>query len=316
MTFIKYQHFNLRRSSYALIDRINAVIDDFQADGYTATLRQIYYQLVQSNVIPNTVQSYDNLGVLIKKGRLMGLISWDAIEDRNRGISPWLIQPNQLQVLDGLEQQLAYDLWTPQGVYLEVWVEKDAQSNVVERPCAEYRVPFMPCRGYMSTSEIYAAGNRFRRADDQGKRVAIIHLGDHDPSGWDMSRDNEERVELIAGFNVEVRRIALMTEQVRQLRLPPQPAKVTDKRFAKYQEEYGNESWELDALRPTYLAKLISNAIETFITDKELWERTLAEEAEKRKPLAMLHERWDEVLDLFSKPVLQPGIDFWSDGEF
>lgn len=309
MTFIKYQHFNLRQSSLALIDKINAVIDEFGADGYTLTLRQIYYQLVQANDIPNTPSSYDNLGVLVKKGRLMGLISWDAIEDRNRAVSPWLIQPNQRQVLDGLEQQLAYDLWTPQRVYLEAWVEKDAQANVVERPCAEWRVPFMACRGYMSTSEIYNAGNRFREAADQGKRVAIIHLGDHDPSGWDMSRDNEDRVELIAGFNVEVRRIALMTSQVRELRLPPQPAKVTDKRFAKYMAEYGSESWELDALRPQYLANLLSEAIKSFITDMPLWERTLAEEAKRREPLAALHSRWPDVLDFLAKPIKPESLE-------
>lgn len=69
MTFIKYQHFNMRASSYALIDRINLVIDEFQSEGYTATLRQIYYQLVQMNIIENTMQSYDNLGILIKKAK-------------------------------------------------------------------------------------------------------------------------------------------------------------------------------------------------------------------------------------------------------
>lgn len=313
MTFAKYQHFNLRKSSLELIDKINAVIDEFAGDGYTLTLRQIYYQLVQSNVIPNTATSYDNLSVLIKKGRLMGLIDWDAIEDRNRAVSPWLIQPHQLSVLDGLEQQLAYDLWTPQGVYLEAWVEKDAQANVVERPCAEYRVPFMACRGYMSTSEIYSAGNRFKEAEEQGKRVAIIHLGDHDPSGWDMSRDNEDRVELIAGFNVEVKRIALNTNQVRELKLPPQPAKQLDKRFAEYQRQHGNESWELDALRPQYLANLLSEAIKEFVTDWELWERVLAEEAERRKPLALLHSRWDAVKEFLANPPPEPPEYFWED---
>jgi hypothetical protein len=274
---------------------INWIIDEYQADDFTPTLRQIYYQLVQANVIPNTPTSYDNLGVLIKKGRLMGLISWDAIEDRNRGINNWLIQPSQLSVLDCLERNLAYDLWTPQGYYIEVWVEKDAQVQVIERACSKYRVPYMPCRGYMSWSEIYAAGNRFREADEEGKQCLMVHLGDHDPSGWDMTRDNEERIALIAGFKVPVERVALMTSQVKELGLPPQPAKVTDKRFQKYLDEYGPESWELDALRPKYIQELISTAIEPCISDKELWQKTLDEEAEARKPLALLHERWKGV---------------------
>lgn len=295
MTFIKYQHFNLSKASLALIDRVNEVIDEYQAEGYKPTLRQIYYQLVQTNVIKNTQQNYDNLGVLIKKGRLMGLISWDAVEDRIRSISEWLIQPSELNVLDGLEKHLAHDLWTPQNVYLEYWVEKDAQVQVVERACSKYRVPYMQCRGYMSWSEIYNAGNRFKDAAAEGKRVAMIHLGDHDPSGWDMTRDNEERLSVIAGFEVEVIRIALQTSQVRELNLPPQWAKVTDKRFERYRQEYGEHSWELDALKPSYIANLISETTESFITDKDMWVRVLAEEAERRKPLAALHSRWDEV---------------------
>lgn len=295
MTFIKYQHYNLRLTSLALIEKINMVIDEYEAEGYTPTLRQIYYQLVQANIIPNTQQNYDNLGVLIKKGRLMGLISWDAIEDRIRSISNWLIQPDQLDVVRGLETHLAFDLWEPQGVYLEYWVEKDAQVQVVERACSKYRVPYMQCRGYMSWSEIYNAGNRFRQYAEEGRRVAMIHLGDHDPSGWDMTRDNEERLAVIAGFDIEVIRIALKTEQVKALNLPPQWAKVTDKRYDKYRQQYGEHSWELDALKPSYISKLISETTEGFITDQELWDKTLAEEAKAREPLKQLYPRWDEV---------------------
>jgi hypothetical protein len=32
MTYIKYQHFNLRLKSEALIDRINWIIDEYQLD--------------------------------------------------------------------------------------------------------------------------------------------------------------------------------------------------------------------------------------------------------------------------------------------
>lgn len=312
MTFIKYQHFNLRLKSQALIERINWIVEEYEAEGYTPTLRQIYYQLVQANVIPNTPTSYDNLGVLIKKGRLMGLISWTAIEDRHRVINEWLIQPDQLEVLDGLEKRLAYDLWTPQGYYIEVWVEKDAQVQVVERVCSKYRVPYIACRGYMSWSEIYNAGNRFANADAEGKHCLMVHLGDHDPSGWDMTRDNEERLSVIAGFEVPVERVALMTNQVRELKLPPQPAKVTDKRWQKYVDEYGPESWELDALKPKYIQELISNAIEPCISDKELWQKTLDDEAEARKPLAQLHPRWNDVKNFLDK---EPDSDidyFWN----
>lgn len=310
MTFVKLEHFNLRLTSQNLIERINWVIDDFASEGFTPTLRQIYYQLVQANVIPNNQKSYDNLGVLIKKGRLMGLISWDAVQDRIRSISPWLIQPRQLQVLNGLEKHLALDLWTPQETYIETWVEKDAQIQSVERACGQFRVPYMQCRGYMSWSEIWEAGNRFLDADSQGKRTVLIHLGDHDPSGWDMTRDNKKRLEMVCGFELEVKRIALNMQQVKDLKLPPQWAKVTDKRYANYAEMFGPESWELDALKPKYIQNLISKTIKDLIVDPDLWDATLAEEKELRKPLKLLHKRWHDVKRMFEKPWLMKP-EFW-----
>ena len=50
----------------ARIDTINAVIADYQAQGMQLTLRQLYYQLVSRNVLPNTERSYKNLGPVVK----------------------------------------------------------------------------------------------------------------------------------------------------------------------------------------------------------------------------------------------------------
>lgn len=311
MTFIHYQDFNFRKSTLDLIAYVNAVLDEYGAAGYVLTLRQVYYQLVQANIIPNSEKSYDALGVTVKKGRLAGLISWTAIEDRNRGISPWLIQPDQLSVVDGLEAQLAYDLWTPQNAYVEVWIEKDALSSVIERPCARFRVPFMPCKGYLSTSEIWRAGQRFGEAMEAGKRCVMIHLGDHDPSGWDMTRDNEARLELIAGMGVDVQRIALNTDQVKRFNLPPNPAKRTDKRFAEYARQYGTSSWELDALKPQFLDEQISEAVKGCISDADAWEAVLAAEAKEREPLKLLHGRWGDVKRFLMEPPAEPPAYLW-----
>lgn len=56
------------------------------------------------------------------------------------------------------------------------------------------------------------------------------------------------------GASVEVRRLALNMEQVRKYDPPPNPAKVTDSRFAAYCDQFGDESWELDALSPKVVA--------------------------------------------------------------
>lgn len=63
---------------------INDIIEEYQAQGYRLTLRQLYYQLVSRDVIPNKVTEYSKLSTLLKEGRIGGIVDWDAIEDRLR----------------------------------------------------------------------------------------------------------------------------------------------------------------------------------------------------------------------------------------
>jgi hypothetical protein len=72
-------------------------------------------------------------------------------------------------------------------------------------------------------------------------------------------------------------RIALNMDQVLQYAPPPNPAKITDSRSTKYIREFGDESWELDALEPKVLTKLIQDAI-LELRDEDLWDQSIADE--------------------------------------
>jgi hypothetical protein len=122
----------------------------------------------------------------------------------------------------------------------------------------------------------------------------IIHLGDHDPSGIDMSRDIEDRLSLFAECNVEVRRIALNMDQIDEFNPPPNPAKTTDSRFGEYAARFGNESWELDALRPEMLIDLIGSEIYSLL-DMDLYSERREEEKAAQKKAAEVGDRWDEI---------------------
>jgi hypothetical protein len=295
MPKICYQDLPIKGKRLDQIEVANGIIDEYHAAGYTLTLRQLYYQFVARGLIENSERSYKNLGTLISDGRMAGLIDWNAIEDRGRGIKPWLIQEDEQEVVNGLEYGLALDYWERQNAYVEVWVEKDALSSVIQRPCMKWRVPYMPCKGYLSSSEAWRSGRRFRAMERAGReRLVLIHLGDHDPSGIDMTRDNRDRVELFGEASVEVHRIALNMDQVDRYSPPPNPAKVTDSRAADYISKFGRTSWELDALEPQVLDTLISSTIEQFV-DGDLWEATRREERDRRKVLAAIHGRFDEV---------------------
>lgn len=300
MPKLAYKDLNFGEKKLATIQTADQIIRDYRAQGYTLTLRQLYYQFVARGLIENSERSYKNLGTAISDARDAGMIDWFGIEDRGRGIKPWLIEEDELEVLNGIEVRLAMDFWKPQDTYVEVWVEKEALASVVQRPCERWRVPYMPCKGYLSASEAWRSGQRFEAMQDEGRRCVLIHLGDHDPSGIDMTRDNADRVRLYSGgADVEVRRIALNMDQVEEHRPPPNPAKITDSRSDDYIDRFGRTSWELDALEPRFLDKLISDEIATLV-DLDIWQQTLDEEDERRSVLAKLHGHWDEVREFAS----------------
>lgn len=292
---ICYQDINMSQARLALVETANGIISEYSRAGYTLTLRQLYYQFVARGLIENTERSYKNLGNVISDGRVSGLIDWNGIEDRGRGVKRWLIEEDEQEVLAGLEHGFALDYWERQSSYVEVWVEKEALSSVIERPCNRYRVPYMACKGYLSASEAWRSGQRFETMAAAGRRCVLIHLGDHDPSGLDMTRDNASRVELFSNSSeVEAIRIALNMDQVDQYSPPPNPAKVTDSRAADYIASYGSTSWELDALEPRVLDALISETIKEFI-DPGIWEKTREEEKDRRQILAAMHENYEEI---------------------
>lgn len=296
MPLIQYRDFNFKDDRLAIIEKANEIIAEYRRQGYTLTLRQLYYQFVSRDIIPNTERSYKNLGSAISDGRDAGMIDWNAIEDRGRGLSSWLIEEDEQAVLDGIEMGFALDFWKRQNVYVEVWVEKDALSSVIERACSRRRVPYMACKGYLSASEAWRAGRRFENAAYGGaERLVMIHLGDHDPSGIDMTRDNGDRLALYSqGEDIEIRRIALNMDQVERYRPPENPAKVTDTRAADYIARYGTKSWELDALEPRVLENLIETEVADLI-DPEIWEEAQEEERQRRGLLEQFHSRFDDI---------------------
>jgi len=280
----------------AVVDQANDIIDDYQRRGFTLTLRQLYYQFVARALIPNTQQSYKRLGQIINDGRMAGLIDWEAIEDRTRNVRAVSTWDDPKDIVGSAAHSFRVDRWTHQPCHVEVWIEKDALVGVIEPVCEEHHVPYFACRGYTSQSEQWRAGRRLGAAYEAGKRVIVLHLGDHDPSGLDMTRDNADRLALFTGDEeaVEVRRLALNMDQVRRHRPPPNPAKETDARFDGYAEQHGQKSWELDALDPTIIDGLIRDQLRELI-DWPAWEASVARETAFRDQLANAARSWEAV---------------------
>lgn len=302
MPKVRYEDLNMGPAVLEVIGQANTIIEAYAAQGYDLTLRQLYYQFVSRDLIPNQQKQYKRLGDIVSKGRRAGLIDWTAIVDRTRNLQSVSTWSSPASIVEAVAQQFKYDLWEDQPNYVEVWFEKDALMGVFERAANPLRIPFFSCRGYTSDSEVWGAAQRLRRIERSGREVVVLHFGDHDPSGLDMTRDIRDRLHLFGARRVDVRRLALNMDQVRQYDPPPNPAKETDSRFAKYLDEYGDESWELDALEPTVLANLVRAEVATLV-ERELWDAQREREALARAELQAISDKYPEVVKRFAKDI-------------
>jgi hypothetical protein len=279
------------------ISLVNMVLDEYEAQGYRLSLRQLYYQLVSRAYIPNTVRSYKNLGNLVSNARQAGLIDWRMIEDRGRetvSLSHW---KDPAEIVEAAANSFRIDKWANQPYHIEIMVEKDALSGVLEPVASELDIAITANKGYSSSSTMYEIGKRLARYVQQGKEITILYLGDHDPSGIDMTRDVQDRLETYGSLYqpLDVDRLALNWDQIEIWQPPENPAKETDSRFAAYMSQYGESSWELDAVEPVQLADLVRDAV-IARRDDDLWDEAVEMEAvmtEELRKFANTYKRND-----------------------
>lgn len=293
MPKICYVERKFSKESQALIDQANVIFTEYEAAGFILTLRQLYYQFVSRDLLPNRVEAYKRLGSVINDARLAGLIDWELMEDRTRSLKSQPSWDTPASLIDICARSFRIDKWADQKFRPEVWIEKDALAGVFERVCQEMQVPYFSCRGYTSQSEMWVAGQRLQQWIDAKQTPVIFHFGDHDPSGIDMTRDIIDRLKLFMG-GVKLERLALNMDQVEEHEPPPNPAKITDSRAAGYIAKFGGESWELDALPPDVLAGLVRDQIMA-VRDNRRWNAAVQREEEHRRLLGEVSNQWTEL---------------------
>lgn len=264
-----------------MIKIINRVLKEFEEQGYRLTLRQLYYQLVSQTIIENKIQEYAKLSQTLVISRMNGLTDWEMIEDRIR--KPHLLYWVH-DIGDAIKDTIRHyrlDRQLGQPNQIEIWTEKDAVSNILKRVTTLYHIRLMVNRGYSSCSAMYEA---FNRMDGSNQTKIILYVGDHDPSGLDMLRDIDERLEEFGLSNFKIVPVALTKEQIQKYDPPPNPAKITDPRAGWYISKYGEESWELDALKPDVLEKIVDDAVLEYL-DLSIYNKMVEKEAKDKARL-------------------------------
>lgn len=328
-----------------VIRQANRLCRAYAQAGYNPTLRQLYYRFVAMDLFPddrrwrnangrwvrdpsgtkNAEPNYNWLGELLNRARLAGLLDWEHMVDRLRDSVATAHWDQPEAVVDSAARSFRLDKWATQDRRVEIWVEKDALSDVVARVAREYDIAYFACRGYVSQSAQWRAAQRLGEYIAGGQAVTILYLGDHDPSGLDMTEDITGRLKKFLWrdwFNqhtgrfgrrvtvgeiiehmaervgdptpFEVVRVALNMDQIGQHQPPPNPTKLTDSRARKYIDEYGYDCWELDALPPEVLADLIRAELDD-IRQVARYEEIEAAEAAHRRLLELAAARWDDV---------------------
>jgi len=273
----QFANLNFRLDSLSTIDTVNAILDEYEVEGYDLSLRQLYYQMVARGFIENSDRSYKRLGDLVNNARLAGLIDWDMIKDRDRETVTPPTWEDPADIVAAAARAFAIDKWADQPNHVEVMVEKKALEGVLLPVCEGLGIRFTANKGYSSSSIMYEAGQRLAEYVAQGKNAFMLYLGDHDPSGIDMTRDVAERLCLFSREEIEIDRLALNLDQIEDLKPPKNPAKLTDARAKAYIRRFGLSSWELDAIEPRALAGIVTGAVED-LRDPDLWSKMIARE--------------------------------------
>lgn len=335
MPFTSYVPKKFTPAHEQVIEQAREIIDQYEAQGLSLTLRQVYYQFVARGWLPNKQNEYKRLGEILNDARLAGEIDWLSMVDRTRSLREMAHHKTPADLIEAASETYLPDLWQGQHHRVEVWIEKDAGIGVIEQVCRANDVAYFSCRGYTSQSEMWAAAQRLRFAIEDGNQVTVLHIGDHDPSGVDMSRDIEERLRMFMhrdwsgihlgagrwtrgeikssmretirqkGGTIEdwedpwsLKRIALTVEQIERYNPPPNPAKQTDSRFLRYAEETGlDQSWELDALDPFVLQGLIQDEIDA-VRDEDVWAEQVEAMETARATLREVHRNWTRIAEI------------------
>jgi hypothetical protein len=277
-------------------NRVMKVVRELK-DYWPLTLRQIYYRLVAAGHLENTRSKYNDLSNLIKHMRLDDWVPWEVLEDRVRRVSEkrgWedhneFMKAHVDDFLEGYERCYVQD----QERYVELWTEKDALSQVFEKVAYPYCIRAVTCRGYQSITFLDGFRQRARSAQNRRQIPVILYFGDMDPSGYQMleaiKQTLEDEMDL---WGVEYHRVALTPDQIMNYELPhdPQAVKVTDKRYRKYVQRFGDLAVELDALHPQVLRELAVDAIESHF-DMDLFREQMEVEQLEQERLASLKEK-------------------------
>ena len=268
----------MQKQSLELLTQVQKIISSYD---FALTLRQIYYQLVARQIIPNEQRYYKKLSRLCVAGRDEGILPEEGFADRLREVDKLSSWTDLNEFMQTVKRSYRKDKWQNQDNYIEIWTEKDALRSVLTEITYQYDIALMVTRGQLSRTEVYRTAGRYKAQSD--KKCHLYYCGDFDPSGLSIYDSIKKRI-MDFGVFINFERIALTQEQIEKYQLPSDPAKQSDPNYNKFVSIYGSDMVvELDSLPPDVLRKIIEDCILQNIDEGHLMWLLRKEKGEKAR---------------------------------
>ena len=272
--FIRDQYRVKGRSNILLVWRILKTVK-----GYSClTVRQLYYIVISRFKYPATRAFYKRINRYLSKIRRV-----------NPDVHKKFIDPTRQFVIPPLRYPR-----------IEIWVEKDSIRNFIGKLAAKYRLGIQVLRGFASLSMYRKA---LKRARKRGV-TTVLYIGDFDPSGLLIETVAQEEMNHKTG--IRFFRLAITMEQIKRFRPPSRPVNIKDSRTKEYIEKYGDRCWEVEAIRPKTLYKLIEKGLQENVPKEFLVE---AEARERAARLARpVTEKLRKTIEREVRRLLEEGV--------
>ncbi len=282
-------------ASLALVEAARTILEEIQP----ASVRAVCYRLFTVGLIARMSKAETNrVGTQLTWAREQGHIPWPWIVDETRAAECVSVWKDPAAYIETVRRSYRRDRWSDQPDRIEIWSEKGTIRGTIAPILQEYGVTFRVMHGYGSATALHqVAGESL----DDARQLEVLYLGDWDPSGLHMSElDLPRRLEEYGG-NVHLHRLAL-TEADTHAGLPSFLAstKKGDPRYRWYEDRYGPECWELDALSPVVLRTRVEQAIRCRL-DHAAWLRADVVERAEQDSLTSILSTWPGISGPASK---------------
>ena len=276
--------------SLALIDAAREILAGIQP----ATVRAVCYKLFTLGLIGDMSKNETNkVSRALTWAREHDELDWNWIVDETRRVEQIASWANLAEFTDIASRSFRRDSWQCQPYHVEVWSEKGTVRGTLAPVLKQFGVAFRVFHGYGSATSVYQAASDSLNVEREA--FIAFYVGDWDPSGLHMSEVDLPNRLLEYGGSVDLRRIALVQEDLPRLPSFSLNSKRRDSRCRWYWNHCRSQRcWELDAMDPNTLRNRLRRAIEDVI-DWEAWERSRKAEEAEQESLKTVIKKWNSI---------------------